>query len=251
MRVNGEVHRLLLVLALALAAAAPAGAATTTIGSDLKGDASFAIANPNDWSVWNAQLVTGGPATVPVDGELNAVSIKGIALQNSAGTPFVVHIQVLHPGSTGGVSITVTSEALAFPSSGDPQQITRFGRDALDLSNTRMCVKKGDFVAFSTNGGAEVTPPGVALQVFKRNPGSAMQVFKTSDGHYPGSFSGTTQESQELLMQAEIGTGANARPFCGGTEGSGGGGGGGGATPTPTVAPTATATPGGGPTPTP
>jgi hypothetical protein len=227
------VKRLLVSLALVLSAAAPAAADTLKIGSDLSADPSIAVANPQDWSAWSTALPGGGQVTAPVDGELNAVSIKGIALQAYKQAPNVfVGVQVLHPQGDGQVQATVTSENLHVPASGDPNQVNRYGRDALELPTSRMCVKKGDYIAFFVNGGAEVRSEGVQLQVFARSPGAATDVFKTpAGGSPPGQarpFSGRTSSDVELLMQAEIGTGADARPFCGGTEGSGGGGGGGG-----------------------
>lgn len=226
---------LVAVPAAALLFAAPASADFVTIGSDLSAPATSVESNPNDWSAWNTRLASGGGVVAPVEGELNSVKIKGFVLQQYS-SPVSVNVQVLHPQPDGRVQATVTSLPLPMPTTRDQNQITTFTRDQLVVPTARMCVEPGDFISFFTNGGFEVHPEGLQAQVFGSVPSSTSALFESPSAEAnPGQerpFPGTPTAGRELLLQAEIGSGVNARFACGGTEGlpTGGGGGGGGGT---------------------
>jgi hypothetical protein len=202
---------------LILVLAAPASAGTVTIGSDLKASATKSVSNPQDWSAWSTKL-PGRKFRSPVTGELNVVRIKGRALQHYTA-PVSTNVQVLHPKGHGKVQATVTSLPLPIPSTGaDDNIISTFGRSVLEAPTSRMCVKKGDYVSIFLNGGAQVRPGGVQLQVFGASPGATTTVFKTKAGDTPPGqakpFKGRAKKGQELLLQADIGTELDARYSC-------------------------------------
>ncbi|MGI8622000.1 MAG: hypothetical protein ACR2NB_00625 [Solirubrobacteraceae bacterium] len=221
----------LLVLSLALAAASvpPAHAASTTVGSDLTADATIPVSNPNDWGAWNTRLASGGAVLSPVQGEINAVRLKGRINPSTVTSRLpdvVLHVQVLRPQLGGSVKAIVTSENLELPFGGDPNRISTYGREQLTKPDTRLCIQKGDYVAMATSGGfggpqngypEGSYPNGPEFQMFARVPGSVVDVFKGTAGFANGDgsvFRGTPGADAELLLQATIGSGADARYSC-------------------------------------
>ncbi|MEA2170515.1 MAG: hypothetical protein QOF76_3815 [Solirubrobacteraceae bacterium] len=202
---------------ITLLLAAPAAAGTVTIGSDLSTPASSAVSNPTDWNAWNTKL-PGRKFRSPVQGELNAVRIKGRIDPGGAKPVVSMNVQVLRPKRGGKVQTIVTSQSLPLPYGGDAQQVSRYGRGDLDLANTRTCVKKGDYVSiFSSGGFSPQYPMGVPFAFFGDHTGATATVFKGKGGGANGDgkvYRGKPKVGQELLLQAEIGTGPDARYTC-------------------------------------
>lgn len=212
--------RPLLTFLLVLVAATPAAAGTVTIGSDLSAEATVAIGHPNDWGAWNTALAGDRQVKVPVKGEVGTVRLKGSAA--ARGRDVVMHVQVVRPQGDGSVKAITTSADLPLPDGG----VTTYDLQSFDA---RLCVEPGDYVALTTSGGGGAD--GVPFEVFGRSAGSAADVFLGDRGGANGDgqvFSGRTRDGLELLMQTEIDTGADARPFCRAASDGGGGGGGGG-----------------------
>ena len=216
--------------ALALPAAAPA--ASIPFGSDLVAPAELENAQQADVVYYQAALATGGQTTVPADGQINAVQIKGMAprrpnpqnkpVAEGAGSP-LFHIQILRPQADGTHKVIVTSSDFDMPTTGDPQQVTTF------VSSYRLCAKAGDVVAFNNIGGWDgVTdqtgpyPMGTPMRIFAGLPGSTTPFYVANEGTKDGAtIRASGGDDQELLMRSTLGTGPDANQVCpGGTGGS-------------------------------
>lgn len=160
-----------------------------------------------------------GQGTMPADGQIVAVRIKGMALTSSqAGAPpplTEIHFSVLRPQPDGSVKVIVTSGAFNLPTTGDPQQVTTY-------NPVNMCALKGDYLTFSSEGGFDPTyyPNGVSYQIFSNVPGSRAANYAKGDGVNNGAqFTGTAVNDIELLMQWDLATGDQATALCpGGTK---------------------------------
>ncbi len=225
---------LLAVPLILLAAAAPAGAEEVLIGSDLKADATFAYSDGNDWSAWNTELASGGLVKAPVQGEVNVVNLKGrMILEGRAQQPpdVVMHVMVLRPQDNGSVAVVPggVSENLPLPIGSDPNQINTYTRAQLTKPDgadgkggTRLCIEKGDYLAFTTSGGfggfAKDNPEqtyvhGAQFQVFGAT--RSISMFHNQGGAYDFQpFRGGENGGREVLMNATIGTRENARYTC-------------------------------------
>ncbi len=196
-------------------------AALTTWGSTLGPAATVSESFAQD-SLYTFTALGGVPASTvaPVSGQIVSVSVKGMALPNTAtGAPpplNTIHFQDLRPQSDGSYLINASSAPFVLPDTGDPNQINVYRPDNL-------CVNAGDRVALNTEGGFDPNfyPNGVAFRVFGSVPGSTTGYFvghnKTMNGDFVGlsAFPGT-----ELLMQIVEATGPDATPLCpGGTMG--------------------------------
>jgi hypothetical protein len=224
-----------------LVAVPAAHAERYTIGSDLSAAATLSNPHPVDTAFWTGGLSSGAAFTSPVKGQAIIVRLKGsIAPVPGGATPFdLIHFQTLRPQSDGSLKVIVSSEDdYHLPVGGDPNQVNTW-------TSSFLCVEKGDVIAFANSGGYDNNgyPNGVTYQVFGSVPGSSVNSFTGEGKDMNGDvLTGTAIPNQELLMQVVIGTGGDARPYCGGTSthpnpgafppasdgGSGGGGGGGG-----------------------
>ncbi len=231
---------LLLVPALLAATAAEAQAASVTLGPDLASapPASIAVSDPNDWGAWNTTLASQLLVQSPVQGEVNVVRLKG-RVNPSAATSrapdVVMHAQVLRPNPDGSVTVPAggTSRNLPLPFGGDPQQISTFTRSQIDMPDgtdgkggSRLCIQKGDYIALATSGGyggpmngypEGSYPDGAQFQMFASVAGSAANVFLSGKGQGNGdgtTFTGPRGDGAQLLLQATIGTGPDARYTC-------------------------------------
>jgi hypothetical protein len=172
-----------------------------------------------------ATPVPYGGISSPVDGEVLAVAVKGTVrptgqageplLQGNGGVFSLAHIQVVRPQPDGSMTIISTSGGFNMPVGGDPNQITV-------VHPFNMCVQPGDELAFNWEGGFDPIyyPNGVTMQVFHSHPGTSIAVYHKHGGTMNGAnFQGTPEQNTELLMQTEIGTGADASSNCPGGTG--------------------------------
>ena len=116
------------------------------------------------------------------------------------------HFQVLHPISNGKVKVSLTSGPFHVPVGGDPNRVTTY-------HPVNLCVKKGDFVAFSDIGGFQHNsyPNGTPFQVFSSVVGSVTDHHIQSGGINNGSsFKGKAKQNEELLMRMILVTGKDA-----------------------------------------
>ena len=207
------MRRLLVPVVLLLAAAGPARAGTEVIGSDLQADASVKRSAPVDSVYWNAKLAKGRVKS-PVKGEVGTVIIKGRINPTGPKPPDVVmHVQVLHPVGGGRVKVTATSGDLTLPFGGDKNRLSAYD---LQKMPARICVKKGDFVALSTSGGFGAGyEDGAEFAMFGSVAGSTVDAVTGAGRDMDGDvFKGHARAGRELLLQARIRTGKDARPTC-------------------------------------
>jgi hypothetical protein len=166
-----------------------------------------------------AEADSGGSASVPATGQVLSIKVKGIVVastQPGAPPPLTqIHFQDLRPQPDGSVEVIATSQPFNLPSSGSPEQVSTFHPE-------NMCVHEGDYLALSTEGGFEPKyyPEGPLFQVFASSPGSTLDSFTEYNGVNNGAkFTGKALVGEELLMQAELATGAQATALCpGGTK---------------------------------
>ena len=224
-------RRLVLTAALlALGTTAPAHAATQPFGSDLALPADRTEARQADTAYWQTELASGRSATVPADGQVLSVRIKGVARSNPRkgvpGGETLFHVQVLRRQSDGRMKVMATSDEFFMPTTGGADRITTFRS-----TRSRLCARKGDSIAFNTVGGWDGQadqkgpyPMGTPLQIFASSPGSALDQFTGADKTNTGqSFRGLSDagRDEELLMESTLGTGADANQVCpGGTQGA-------------------------------
>jgi hypothetical protein len=216
---------LLAVMGALLLFPAAAQADRVTIGSDLSLPATAARSDPND-IVWWPGSVPGATIDVPVEGQAIIMRVKGGTLQPRGGSSLpdydMIRFVVLHPAGDGSWRTTSTSVPHRLPVLGrgaDQNTVSEF------TSEWPLCVKPGDRVALVSVGGfdPQLFPNGLPYQVFGARPGAVLSEFRAG---------GAIAEDQtviradraadtELLMQVVIGTGASARPTCGGDAPSG------------------------------
>jgi hypothetical protein len=216
---------------LPLAVAAPAGAATLTLGSDLKAPATHVESQGADTAFWLA--APPAAITVPENGEVVSVTIKGSALkeQGAADPATLIHIQTLDaPDANGARKVNLSSQDFNMPFD-DPTAVTTFTPENL-------CVNKGGTVAFNTIGGfkwgGSLTAPldeahyhrGTPWQIFAAKSTSATAWFSKDNGTKNGMTltpSGGTNAvdgygrslpGTELLMQVVVKTGADRGIAC-------------------------------------
>lgn len=195
---------------------APAHAGSVKIGSDLAAKATIFRSSPVDSAYWNTNLASGGRVTSPAKGEVSLVRLKGRInrAEGSRERPDVVmHFQVLRPVRGGKFKVIVTSENLKLPFGGARNRITSYNLQSMP---SRICVRRGDHVALSTSGGfGPGYEDGAQFQMFGAVPGSAFRAFTGAGQDMNGDvFRGRERADQELLLEATIATGRDARPFC-------------------------------------
>lgn len=244
--------------------AAPSRAATMSFGSPLSVPATqdtarnlnyHPAAGPahdgSDTALWNVALASGMP-TAPADGQILSIRLEGCA-QPARGGPAPltqIHFQDLVPRGGGAVQVNVTTQPFDIPVCG---RDGASGSTVTTYQPTNFCVKGGDYVDFSDEGGFDPNyySAGVPYQVIGSVPGSTMDSFignnQTNNGSTlspstTGATSGfATNAGEELLLQATLGSGPDATPLCsGGTAGqspsANPGGNPGGGQPTPAAA---------------
>jgi hypothetical protein len=242
---------------LALLVPASAGAAVTTIGSPLAAPATLnTTANLNylgtntsvlpdaeapngivhtahfgaDTALWNVALA-GGAASVPATGQALKIRLEGCAERAPGGPPPLtqIHFQDLSPLPGGSAKVNLTSQPFEVPVCG---QGGASGSTVTTYEPINLCVSQGDYVAFNDEGGF-VEPyyrAGVPFQVLGSMQGSTADSFIRGDGtgngavlsaSYTAAMEGfASNQNEELMMQVQLGTGANATHICpGGSAG--------------------------------
>jgi hypothetical protein len=176
-----------------------------------------------DTAIWNT-TVAGANAAMPKAGQADQIKLEGCAVRAPGGpAPLTqIHFQTLHRQG-GGVKVALTSGAFEIPVCGENGASSS---TVTTYSPINLCVRKGDYVGFNDEGGF-VEPyyrSGVPYQVLRSAHGSTVDSFLRGGGTNNGAFfdpSETTamdgfaaKANQELMLQVELGTGADARYVC-------------------------------------
>jgi len=239
------------VLLVALLAPLSAGAATSVFGSPLSGPTTLSTDNLSyagvntevpvspeapdgiihtphfgaDTVLWS----TSKQALAPAGGQVLKIRLEGCA-KPAAGGPAPlreIHFQALTPLPGGGERVDITSQGFEMPVCGQGAN----GSTISTYEPINLCVNQGDNVAFNDEGGfvERFYRSGVPYQVLAAYRGANTDSFIRSEGTMNGAVlepSFTTamegfaaNANEELMMQMELGTGANARYVCpGGTK---------------------------------
>jgi hypothetical protein len=231
---------------------ATASAAVTTFGSSLSAPASMNTSENLDYkgidtplpgmvfhtphfgadtALWNVGLAVG-TAAAPAPGQVVRVSLEGCAQQASGGpAPLTqIHFQVLSPLPDGGAKVELTSQSFDIPVCG---QGGASGSTVSTYEPINLCVNAGDYVALNDEGGyvENIYRSGVPYQVIGSAQGSTMDSFIKGQGTGNGASFSPSEVSDadgfeanpgtELMLQATLGTGPDARYVCpGGTQGA-------------------------------
>jgi hypothetical protein len=219
-----------LAAATALLALAPSsgGAAVMTFGSKLTAAANVTEARQADTVYWQTAFADHRSPHSPATGQIKSIKIKGIAISNwKPGSPpggeTMFHLQALRKRPGGSYKILRTSQAFFLPGKGaNPQKITTY-------RPTNFCIAKGDTLAFNTVGGWDGIvnqtgpyPMGTPLAIFSKVPGATVSEYTRAGATNNGAIiKGSTSRGtgHELLMQATVGTKANATGLCPGGTG--------------------------------
>jgi hypothetical protein len=235
------------LVAVALLPTANAGAATKVFGSSLSLPATLNTAEnlsypgvntlvpvspeaPNgvfhtfhfgaDTALWNLAK----HAIAPEAGQILKIRLEGCARPSPGGPPPLreVHFQALSPFAGGGATVNLTSQGFEMPVCGE-------GANSSTVSTyepTNLCVNRGDYVDFNDEGGyvENIYRNGVPYDVLGSVRGATTDSFirnnGTGDGanleaSYVGAMEGfASNANEELMMQMELGTGADARYVC-------------------------------------
>ena len=170
-----------------------------------------------DTAFWNTKLANGNRTSVPANGQIVEIRVKGTAIAgpypwNPDVPPrALVHFQVITPQLDGSMKVDLTSGGVDWPIGGDPQQITTY-------RPINLCADAGDYVDFNTWGGHEWRWDrygGIPLQVFSAVRGSTMNWYEKDQGTNNGQTLYPRQlPGRELLMQTVIATGPDATDIC-------------------------------------
>jgi hypothetical protein len=225
----------LIAAGLAGLVAAPAYAGKLTLGSDLKASANVTLAQGADTAYW-ASRVAGKVLTVPANGQVVQVRIKGSAIREAGATndpATMVHFQSLEPAADKGSRKVFLPSAPAYMPVDDPGAISVFNPENL-------CVHKGGAVAFNTIGGfmwgGSLDAPlnenqyhqGTPWRIFASSSKATTEWYSkdngTKNGHTLTPHGGTTaregygatMRGRELLMQVVVATGKDRSEPCGG-----------------------------------
>jgi hypothetical protein len=210
-------HRALAAIAAACAAlvALPASgnAAVTTLGSTLAKLADTVADHGADVAYW-APTIDGALGTMPSDGQITLVKVKGTVLADPAGRAKPdpqFHVQVLHPVGGGQVRVALSSAPFRVPVGGNPQAVNSY-------RPVNLCVHRGDYVDFNDIGGFEWrwgNFAGMPFQVFSAASASTTHYFTKSNGTNNGTVWGPAGTLPvELLMQYQLSTGPDAVSHC-------------------------------------
>jgi hypothetical protein len=240
------------VLVAALLMPAPAGAATEIFGSGLSAAATLNTAENLNYQGINT-LVPVSPeaidgifhtfhfgadtalwsmskqAIVPASGQILKVRLEGCARPAAGGpSPLTeVHFQDLSPLPGGGARVNLTSQGFEMPVCGHGGS----GSTVSTYEPVNLCVNRGDYVDFNDEGGyvENVYRNGVPYEVLGAARGAITDSFIRNEGTGDGAsleasdvgaMEGfASNPNEELMMQMELGTGADARYVCpGGTK---------------------------------
>ena len=182
-----------------------------------------------DTALWNTSLAAGQTGA-PADGQVIKVSLEGCAKPANGGpAPLTqIHFQILAPQPDGSVKVELTSQPFDIPVCG---QSGAGGSTVTSYEPINLCVNAGDYVDFNDEGGyvENVYRSGVPYQVIGSTQGSTMDSFIKGGGTGNGATMSPSETSategfavnrnEELMLQATLGTGPDARYVCpGGTK---------------------------------
>ncbi len=176
-----------------------------------------------DTAIWN-DAVEHRSGAMPRDGQAIAVKLEGCAERPSgAPEPLTdIHFQTLAPQGRG---VKVALSTGVFPI----QVCGQAGADESTVSvykPVNLCVHKGDYIGFNDEGGfAEpYYRAGVAYYVLAPVAGSEVDSFLRGGGTNNGAYFDPGERGQmdgfanrtgvQLMLQVELGTGADARYVC-------------------------------------
>jgi hypothetical protein len=236
------------LLLTSLALAAPAQADKITLGSDLKLDAASSLSDTSkieahgaDTAFWPI-TVNGGAVTIPADGQVLSVKVKGTVFKEpgAANPANLIHFQSLLPAAADGSREIWLSSGDFYLPIDQPNTITTFEPENL-------CVKQGGAVDFNNIGGfayggsldapLDLNPNGSAAHYASGAPfgifglasssstarytadngtKNGMRLQSNTANQAPGAPVGTVMQGKELLMQVVIGTGNDRSEPCGG-----------------------------------
>jgi hypothetical protein len=182
-----------------------------------------------DTALWNAKLARGR-ASAPASGQALVVRLEGCAASAPGGPPPLtqIHFQDLSPLPGGGTRVKLTSQPFDMPVCGQNGANTR---TITAYRPINLCVGRGDYVALNDEGGyvPNFYPAGVPYRVIAGQPQSTMNSFirggGTGNGARMSALDRTAEDGfaanrgEELLLQVELGTGANATRLCPGGRG--------------------------------
>ena len=183
-----------------------------------------------DTAIWNVGLASGTPR-MSATGQAVRVRLEGCAQQAQGGpAPLTeIHFQDLSPLPGGGAKVNISSQGFAIPICG---QGGADGSTVTTYEPINLCVGAGDYVAFNDDGGyvPNFYRAGVPYQVLGSVRGSTADSFLRNNGTGNGSVLSSadlganegyaSNANTELMMQVDLGTGADATHICaGGTAG--------------------------------
>ncbi|MDP9384238.1 MAG: hypothetical protein M3P50_03210 [Actinomycetota bacterium] len=218
----------LLAAAALLSFPAAAPAALQTFGSDLALPADESQAFGADVAYWQTSFADRRLPTVPVDGQIREIRLKGFAHSDredgatSGGGERMFHVQALtREGGTVRARITSQAFDVASRSVADEATVTAYRPE-------NFCVKAGELIAFNNIGGfhPQTFPQGTPMQIFAKVPGAVVDYFTADNGTNNGDLftprPGHPHDKRgrlagtELLMQMTLATGDDRSYECGG-----------------------------------
>lgn len=226
----------ILTLAAALICALPAAASadTLTFGSDLAAPATIVENHGADTAFWNPPG-SSGSLVAPAGGEITLFKLKGGMLPNydPAAAPYesiasLFHFQVLRPQPDGSMKVMLSSGHMHLPTTADQNVVSSYGKGVNPYGSESLlniCVQRGDVVDFNTVGGHEyrrrpLDPAyqGAELQLFAAAGGQQVRWYEKGDGTNVGAILPAggimTSRERQLLLQAQLATGADATDMC-------------------------------------
>jgi hypothetical protein len=229
-----------LLASVPLFLAAPASADRLTLGSDLTAKAASSLndtalieAHGQDTAFWPLS-VDGADPTMPADGQIVSVKVKGTVFREPGAAPpaNLIHFQALSPAAADGSRVVQLTSADFYLPIDQPNTVTTYEPENL-------CVKRGGVAAFNNIGGfqwggslsAPLDPDhyhsGAPFGIFGSVRDSGMARFSGHDvtkngdtltitGANNAGPGGTTYKNRELLMQVVLATGDDRSEPCGG-----------------------------------
>jgi hypothetical protein len=177
-----------------------------------------------DSVLWNTAEANGDPRA-PATGQAVKMSLEGCAVPAAGGpAPLTqIHFQVLSPQTGGGAHIDLSSQSYNIPVCGIEGAS---GSTVTSYEPLNLCVSAGDYVGFNDEGGfvGHFYQSGVGYRVLGRAPGSTVDSFIKGGGTGNGVMISPSEtaamegfaanEGRELMLQVELGTGAEATHVC-------------------------------------
>ncbi len=178
-----------------------------------------------DNALWSSE------AAMPATGQALSVKLEGCAKPAPGGPPPLtqVHFQSISPLPGGGAKVNLSSQPFDVPVCGQNEASST---TVTTYKPVNLCVSAGDYVDLNDEGGfvEHFYQSGVPYQVLGAVKGSSFDSFIRGDGTNNGDVMAASDTStmdgfaasrnEELMLQVELGTGADATHICpGGTAG--------------------------------